>query len=569
MKEPFSRRIKIVSGAFIFVAILLIVRLFFLQIIHSETYDDKASNQYVTSVNDLFNRGSIFFQKYDGQIVSGATVVSGFKLIIDPSKIKNPEDVYKKIVEIIPIEREDFIDRTAKQDDTYEEIAHRLTSEEADQIVALKEPGMTVDRESWRFSPGGKLASHVLGFMSYSGDVYTGRYGLERFYNDVLSSKEDRVSVNFFAEIFSQIGKTLFSSKTKEGDIVTTIEPIVQAQLEESLRGINTAQDTEGTGGIVIDPQTGAIVAMAFVPDFDVNNFSKEKKVSVLSNPIVENVYEMGSIIKPLTVASGLDAGVITRDTTYNDLGYVFFDGKKINNYDFKGRGVVPMQEILNQSLNTGVVFIMERLGRNTFREYMLGFGIDQKTGIDLPNEAKNLVTNLQSTRDIEYANISFGQGIALSPISTVRALSVLANGGVLIQPHIVSQINYQDGTVKNITPDIGKQVIKKETSEEISRMLVTVVDDALLGGTVKLPKYTVGAKTGTAQIALPDGRGYYEDRYLHSLFGYFPAYDARFLIFLFTLNPQKDQYASHSLGIPFMDMTKFIINYYQIAPDR
>ena len=304
-------------------------------------------------------------------------------------------------------------------------------------------------------------------------------------------------------------------------------------------------------------------------PSFDLNKFNEEEDINIFRNPIVESVYEMGSIIKPLTIAAGLDSGSITAQTTYNDKGFLELDGYKISNYDGKGRGVVDMQEVLSQSLNTGVAFAVTEMGSKVFADYMRSFGLTEKTGIDLPNEVSPLIDNLNSPRDIEYATASFGQGIALSPIMTARALSALANNGILTNPHLVKKINYEIGPAKTIEIEEGRRVLKPETADEITRMLVRVVDEALAGGTVKLKNYSVAAKTGTAQMANPKAKGYYEDRFLHSFFGYFPAYNPQFLVFLYTVHPKEVRYASQTLTEPFMDMTKFLINYYEIPPDR
>jgi cell division protein FtsI/penicillin-binding protein 2 len=227
------------------------------------------------------------------------------------------------------------------------------------------------------------------------------------------------------------------------------------------------------------------------------------------------------------------------------------------------------MQEILNKSLNLGVSFIVGKLGNEQFTNYFYNFGIADRTGIDLPNEAKGLADNLKSPRDVEHATASFGQGIALSPMSMTRALATLGNGGFMVTPHLVKEIEYTNGLSSKITPPIGSQVIKKETSQEITRMLVEVVDTALMDGKVKMEHYSIAAKTGTAQMARESGGGYYTDRYLHSFFGYFPAYDPQFLVFLYTVNPKNVEYASHTLTDPFINITKFLINYYQIPPDR
>jgi cell division protein FtsI (penicillin-binding protein 3)/stage V sporulation protein D (sporulation-specific penicillin-binding protein) len=304
------------------------------------------------------------------------------------------------------------------------------------------------------------------------------------------------------------------------------------------------------------------------LPSFDLND-RRDIPIESFQNPLVENVYELGSIIKPLTVASGLDAGVITSYSTYYDAGYVELDDFTIKNFDGKGRGTVSMQEVLNQSLNTGVAHISDLLGKERFRHYFYALKLGSETGIDLPNEGRGLVKNLESPRKVEYATASFGQGVAFTPIGAVRALATLANGGVLITPHLAKRIEYKNGDIHEIGFPEGSRVFKEETSEEITRMLVTVVDTALRQGKLKKEHYTIAAKTGTAQISDPVTKKYSEDKFLHSFFGYFPAYNPRFLIFLYTVEPKGVKYASETLTDPFMDLTDFLINYYTIPPDR
>jgi len=547
-------------------------KLYFVQVVQSQTYKQKAEHQYVAGAN-YFDRGSIFFSAKDGSEVPAASLKTGFILSINPEILsKNGADlqaVYEKLNAIVPLDKTSFLSHAGKTSDPYEELATKLPKEIADKIQTLDIPGVSVFEEKWRVYPGLSMAAHTIGFMGYKGDEYAGRYGLERFYEPVLARSGDDAFVNFFAEIFSDIKKSVTEGQSLEGDIVTTIEPTVESFLEQDLEKVNNQYHSEFTGGIVIDPKTGEIYAMALTPTFDPNTPQNERNSAVFRNKFVEDRYEMGSIIKALTMSIGLDSGAVTPKTTFNDPGCITLNKKTFCNYDGESHGSnLKMQVILDKSLNTGATFVEQQVGNKLFGDYMLRFGLGSTTAIDLPNEGNSLVANLRKGGDLEYAQASFGQGIALTPITTVRALSVLANGGTLITPHLVKEIDYKIGAKKNINYPKGEQVISPATSEEISRMLTEVVDTALKNGQVRLANYSVAAKTGTAQLADPTG-GYYTDRYLHSFFGYFPSYDPHFLIFLYTYYPKNVQYASETLTDTFIDMTKFLINYYNIPPDR
>jgi len=563
----FQTRIRIVIGIIILVSIVLLGRLFFVQVIHKNLYIQKADKQYVTASGNIFNRGGIFFSKKDGSLVTAGTITTGFKVAMVPKEIIDGEDVYSKLSSYMKMDKETFLSKVAKTDDPYEEILTGLTKEQVTLIENLKIEGLSTFKDNWRFYPGGNLASHTLGFLAYKNNSLIGQYGLERFYNETLSNPEDEAYVNFFAEVFSNIRDTVSSSS--KGDIITTIEPSTQSTLEGELSATMEKWKGDQAGGIIINPQNGEIYAMAGLPDFDLNNFGSVGDVGVYRNPLVENVYEFGSVIKPLVMMSAIDAGVVTPKTTYFDNGFVIVDKKKIDNFDNKGRGQASMQDVLNQSLNTGMVFVESKLGHDKFRSYMKSYGIGEKTGIDLPNETSGLIKGLDSPRNIEYANAAFGQGIALTSIEAVRAFSIIANGGKLITPHLVKQIKYDNGLSKTLDyPIVKENIIKKESSDTITQMLIHVFE-SYDSGSHKFNNHSVATKTGTAQVALEDGKGYYTDRHMHSFFGYFPAYDPKFLVFLFIQNPKEVRYASQTLIPPFVNITKFMINYYNIPPDR
>jgi cell division protein FtsI/penicillin-binding protein 2 len=569
MKQNFSQsRIRIVSGIVLCLACVLVLKLFFLQVVHSSTYTNLADKQYATPSGDVFNRGTIYFTDKNNSLVAAASVTTGFKVAIKTSAVEDVEALYKDLQPYTSFDHDTFIAHATKKNDPYEEVAVHLTSEQASAIEALKLPGVSVYKDNWRFYPGGTLAAQEIGFLAYNKDNdKVGQYGLERFYNDVLAKSKNEAYVNVFAEVFSNIRDSL-AATTVQGDLVTTIEPSVQHVLEQELADTMKKWNADGAGGIIINPNNGEIYAMASVPTFDLNDF-RTSTPEVYKNQNVESVFEFGSVIKPLVMSAALDVGAVTPETTYNDLGSVTVNKKVINNFDKKGRGMVNMQTVLDQSLNTGMVFVENKLGNDRFRTYMKAYGIGQKTGIDLPSETSGLIKNLESPRDIEYANASFGQGIALTPVEAVRAFSSITNGGYLVTPHIGTEVKYEDGLSKTLEfPKGTTPLIKKETSDTITRMLVHVFE-AYDGGAHKMDHYSIASKTGTAQIAQAGGKGYYLDRHTHSFFGYFPAYDPKFLVFIYLKNPKQVKYASQTLIPPFIDITKFILNYYNVPPDR
>ena len=574
MRKNFILRTRVLCGCFVVVALLLVVRLYFVQIVHGSEYQEDATAQYVEPNPDTGERGSIFFTDKDGVLVPAAVMQTGWRIAITPKSIVDAPKVYAELNAITPIDQERFLADAAKVSDPYEEVALRVTDAAADKIRALTIPGVLLVADQWRFYPAGDLASQAIGFVGYEGTSTSrvGEYGLEKEYDGTLSEPTSGLYVNPFAEIFTNVQDLVATDPTaQQGSIITSIDPNVQAQLEKTLQGVMTTYSPDFAGGIIMDPHTGEIYAIGDLPSFDPNTYGDASDAIDYEDRLVEGRYEMGSIMKPLTMAAGLDSGAITANTTYDDTGCISVSGYKVCNYDLKARGVIPMQQILSQSLNVGASWVATKTGYPTFTKYMNAYGFGEKTGVDLPNEVTGDLSNLGHGTEsaVNYDTASFGQGISVSPIEMIRALSALANGGVLPNPHVVTGIKYESGITRTIDPGQGPRVLSATTTSIVTGMLQTVFDNALLNGALKEQHYSFAAKTGTAQIPMPGGGYYPGDVYLHSFFGYFPASDPRFIVFLFAWKPVGQEYASATLAQPFDDIAQFLINYYDIPPDR
>ncbi len=576
LRESAMRSVGLVVFCFI-VLLLILMRLFFVQVVRGGVYRAQAERMYNNTPKGSSERGDIVMITRDGKRYTLAGQTSVYHLHIEPRMLKDQGKAIVFIQKLYPGYTKQMLGNVVTKAKNYR-FKDEFTEDQIHRIFAITTipegpAGVRLATEKKRYYPGDSLASHVLGFVGYVGDSLEGRYGLEKQYNSILKIHDQGLYTNFFIELFSNfksISQDAYNS-TGQGTLITTLEPEVQKRTEQLLDKIVEKWQPDEGGIIVMNPSTGQIVAMAGTPSFNVNEFQKVQNSSDFTNPLVQKVFEVGSIMKPLIMAYGIETGKITPQTTYTDKGSVVVDDRTIYNFDKKARGKVNMEQVLIQSLNTGMVFIMDKLPRKDVRDYLTSLGLRGETGIDLPYESTGLTKNLDTLRRVEYANIAFGQGIAVTPIAIMRALSVLANGGAIVTPHVVSAIEYPHGATIDLSAEHEKntkQILSPQTVNTVTDMMVKLVDTNFVNDPNYLKHYSVAAKTGTAQIASAAGAGYGVDR-LHTFFGFFPAHKPQFSVFMMITRPQGVKYSAQTLAGPFLELTQFLVNYYSIPPDR
>ena len=573
-----NQRIWIIFVIGVVLFILIAYRLYEVQVVSGADYRQQVDNQHmlVTQVED-HPRGDIYLQYRDGSRILAATDRKYYQLVINNQQVRDTDKLASFLDERVDYSTDRLEAILQKENDPHEILKKRLSDEEVVALEGKLHPGVVLHARSERYYPLDDLVSEAVGFVSFREGTLAGTYGLEKYYDTILrkdgASSKESIFMSLFGEKEQVQGTgeetAIEKNIAKEGSLVTTIEPQVQEQLITKLETIDERFGSKYSAGIVVDPSTGEIVAMGSTKHFNPNTDKQHYR-----NVIIEDRYEFGSIMKPLSVAMAIDAGAIGPDFSYTDTGSLSLNRHTIYNYDKRGRGSeTDLQTILSQSLNTGAATIALELGVERFVEYVDALGLSRETGIDLPYEMYGNTENIDTGREVELATASFGQGVAVTLIEMARAWGSLANDGVLMTPYLVDVIEYGDLIPsRNIPPGGDQRVFDSETTNDVTRMLVNIVDETATFRPYSLPQHSIAIKTGTAQLTRPDG-GYYDDEFLHSLAGYFPAQakagEQQFVMILITYQPQNAQYSSTTLKDAFFDTAQFMISYYGLTPDR
>ncbi|GAC1412366.1 MAG: stage V sporulation protein D [Candidatus Doudnabacteria bacterium] len=567
--DNFKQRINILRISLVLFAALIILRLFVISVGRHSIYTLQAENQHNFYQKINATRGQILItDRYSTRPYPLATNSHKDLVFVVPQDIKNPQAVSIALSKILGINQKDLQNKITDLKRKYVPLKKQLSEEESKAISGSKLAGVYLDQEDIRSYPEGNFLSQVLGFVGYKEgtDQKIGVYGIERFLQKELAGTPGVIQTEADKRGNWIAGSPREFTPAEDGTTIQlTIDRAIQFKAESVLKDAITKHGADSGSVIIADPKTGAILAMANYPSYDPNQFNKVTNSSAFVNNATLESYEPGSTMKAITMAAGLDMGVISPQTTYNDKGFIDIAGYKINNSVHKALGVVPMTTVLDQSLNTGAIFVEQQVGSKNFLDYLKKFGFGQPTNIELP-ESKGNLNNLKGNIQINYFTSAFGQGITVTPLQMLQSYFPLADGGKLMQPYIIDSRISSDGTITKTQPKLVRQVISPKAASLISGMLVDVVENGH-GKQAAVKGYYIGGKTGTAQVA---SKGVYvQNDNIGSFLGYGPIEDPRFVMLVFVNHPRDVAYAESTAAPAFGEIAQFILNYYNIPSTR
>ena len=553
---------------------VFVMRLFYLQVIKHDEYVARAEQEQVKRLTIPASRGLIYAM--DGnkpvQLVMNETVYTVFA---DPQVVADKNKVIEAVRKVaggtLRSEARELLDRSKSR---YEILATKLTIKQAELLKKEALAGVGFQAMTQRVYPEGGLAAQTLGFVNGEGE---GQYGIEGKLNDRLKGTDGLLqSVTDVSSVPLTIGDKNINTPEKDGDnVVLTIDRNIQSHAEQALaEGLKRTKATNGSA-IVMDPQTGKIMAMANLPTYEPKEFNKVTDAGAFNNAVISAPYEAGSVIKTLTVATGIDKGAITPDSTYVNTDLITVGGKKIGNATKGQTGTITMQRALNYSLNTGMVTVAQRLGdgkninfqaRSTMYDYFHGkFRLGEQTGIELSGEARGNIVQPDDNNgaEVRYSNMSFGQGMDVTMIQVAAAFSSILNGGTYYKPTVVGGV--VDGSqYKEQSPEVVESgVVSKATSEKVRSMVHTARTTFYSGNDKK--GFEVGGKTGTSQTIV--NGDYSDDQTIGTYLGYGGDDKPRYVIMVQVSGKNMNlEGGKHAMPI-FTDISNWMIDYMKLQP--
>lgn len=568
-----SWRVSLWYACLLICLAIFILRLFYVQIIKHDSYKRAASNTQFRERQIPAERGVIEVRNGDEKV---PLVLNEKKYTVfaDPKYIISPDDTANKLQSLLGGNAEDIKNKLIA-DSRYQILAKKLDKSTKQKVESLKLKGILTREENYRTYPQGLLAAQLIGFVNDEGE---GNYGIEQALDEELRGRPGELKA-----ITDAAGIPLVANKENTitdplpgARVGLTIDIGLQKRSEEILKqGLEAAKSKSGSL-LIMDPNTGAVRAMANYPTYNPAEFYNEQNADVFNNAIVSAPMEVGSIIKPLVVAAGLDQGVINRNWSYFDNGTLTIDGATIKNVR-PNYGVTILDDVLRYSLNTGSTRILMQMGggelneqaRTRWYEYLTNhFLFGKATGIEQGHEEAGSVPSPTGGfgLDIQYANTTFGQGMNITILQVASAFSAVINGGTYYRPHLVEQVTYSDGRVdKKKLEIIQSQVVSADAGDIVKEIMIKVVEST--NQAAMRPGYSVGGKTGTAQIAKPEG-GYYDDKINGTYIGFIGGDAPEYVVVVRVNEPGISGLAGSRAAAPiFADVSKMLIDSFGVTP--
>ena len=568
-------RTNILGLALLLAFSAIVVRLFQLQIIDNEKYLALADAEQMKRFEIPAQRGLIYAMdgKTPTKLVMNESIYTVFA---DPQMIKDDEksEIISKIKEVAGGNvRDGFESLLDKKESRYQILATKISRKQAEMIKESDFTGIGFQETSQRVYPEGQLASQVLGFVNSEG----GQYGIEGALNDELSGKDGQLkTVTDVSGVPLTIGSRDIDTPAEDGkNVVLSIDRNIQAQAEKILKNKLESSGAKDGSVIVMDPQTGKVMAMANYPTYNPAEFSTVTDVSVFTNGTTTSAYENGSVIKSLTMAMGIDTGVASPSDTYYNKDFVEIEDRTIKNAVLGHTGMITFQAAMNYSLNTGMVEIASRLGggqiNKTARDTMYNyyhdrFGLGEKTGVEVYEEKGTVISPENAEGNaVRYSNMSFGQGMNTTMIQTASAFSSIINGGTLYKASVINGEITSSGEYKQADAEVRQEnVIKSTTSDQIRDVLVTARNS--VGTTNDLAGYRVGGKTGTSQTI--ENGGYVDYQTIGSYLGFGGNNTPKFVIMVAVSGAGQNLQGVQDAGPIFTELSNWMLTYLKIQPE-
>lgn len=567
--------------------LLIVFRLFQIQVLDHTKYEALAQDQYMSSREVPARRGDIITS--DGYVLAGTR--NHYLMFGEPQKTKDPYQIASDLADIFTKSRfpddisED--DRNTFKKKYFDEIYNGLvmdlvwvslekdvTPVEREEILSKKIEGIGFEEFPVRYYPEGNLASHVLGFVaSDEKGEKTGYYGIEGGLNEDLKGKSgklmeetDAVGVPILMGTYKKI------DSTQGRDVVLTINRAIQYIAEKEIKKGVEEYDAVSGSIIIMDPFTGDVLAMANYPTYSPFDFSESdnqkddvrRKSIERKNLAITEVYEPGSVMKPFTISTAIDLKLITPESTFDDSGPVWYSGHKIDNWDGKHYGIQTIVQLLQKSNNIGASWVGHQIGKDGLYKYLTSYGLGSKTKIDLQGEEAGILRDGKDWTDIDTANISFGQGVSATPLQVLNGFNAIINGGYLLQPRIILKMVDEKGET-TIPVKSVRRVISKETSDT----MISMLEKAVEGGESRyfnLKDYRISGKTGTAQI--PEGGSYSPSRTNATFIGFMSGSKV-FSMIVRLEEPRTSIYAAETAVPLWMETAKELTKFYGLPPDK